>query len=963
MYKISILIIGLFLTQTPLWSQGWVKTYYDYQSNWLNAFGERTLDDGYVMVGHVGSLNREIHVKKTDEFGNIQWDYTKNQVGNEHAIAIKQIPSTGGYVVLYTSSQTSFEPQLLRLDANGQLVYDLSLNIPMDVYTGSSNSDMIITNDEHLLISSSSLDTLITPAPTLGLAKLDLGGNMVWSQYYSHSNNYQTRPMTLLEDTDGNYLLAGTIDTLYNWGGGNGAGLYLVKTDSAGNELWRKTEDNPSQLHAHSAFNTNDGGFLLTGYQRGTGGDLLMCAAKLDANANPEWSWALPPGSASDIAFGAVENSDGSFTITGSASYGPPLYRQMALVKLSATGTLISNTHINIGSAVAHGKQIYSGSNGGYSIFGVDATGSFILTTDSLGVIYSNHVVGNYFHDINGNCELDAGEPAIANQIITAEKATESRFGVTDLNGAYSVELDTGTYSLSTPNLSPYWQFCQNPQTVTFTNFYSQDTLDFALELLDSCTFMEVDVSAPFLRRCFPSVYHVKYDNWGTEAAQNAYVELTLDPYLTFDSSSIAMTLQTGNVFRFDLGTVPSISGGLFMVHVTVDCDSTVLGQVHCVEAHIYPDTICTPNYWDGPIIQTTSSCANDSVLFTIRNIGTNMLGPQDYNIIEEHVMKYSAPFLLGAGAEQWVTIPAAPGATYRLEAEQASGYPPLLGDTISISNHVGCNTPPTINFPGIINEFYNGNSSPFISNDCQANIGAFDPNDKQAQPLGYGTAHYINDNIPINYKIRFQNTGTDTAFTVVVIDTIDVHLDPGSISMGASSHSYDWELRENGILAVTFDNIMLADSNVNEAASHGFFKFEIKQQPNNPIGTVITNRAGIYFDFNPPVITNETFHTIGDDFVTILLVSGTEELLEEGVSIQVFPNPFESSTTVQVTGKAYDLLEMEVFTITGQLVDFVRVEHGDRLVLRRGGLTAGVYFYRLKGDGVLLNGGRLVVR
>ena len=100
---------------------------------------------------------------------------------------------------------------------------------------------------------------------------------------------------------------------------------------------------------------------------------------KLDTNADQVWNWSLGTGSASDIAYGAVENADGTYMITGLADYSAPFYRQIAFVKLSATGSLISNSPLSIGSAVGNGKQIYAASNGGYSIFGADAQGTFII--------------------------------------------------------------------------------------------------------------------------------------------------------------------------------------------------------------------------------------------------------------------------------------------------------------------------------------------------------------------------------------------------------------------------------------------------------------------------------------------------------------------------------------------------------------------------------------------------------
>lgn len=960
MNKILILLIALLITQSPLLGQGWIKTYYDYNSNWLNGFGEKTLDNGYVTVGHIGISSSDLHVKKTDAYGNVQWTYSMNKVGTQGSVGIKQISSTGGYLILYNDSQLQSSPHLLRLDAFGQEVYDRTINIGMDVYIGSSQTDFLITAEEDLLITSGAPDSL--NFYTVGLAKLDLAGNTIWSKLMYHAPNYQTRPMDVLETTDGNYLLACHIDTSGVNGNGNGWEIHLIKTDTAGNDLWRTTLSSLGGMHRpFNAINSSSGGYLITG-DYNIASNTQALAVKVNATGQEEWNWKSISTSTSNKCRGAIENADGSYTITGYIVPTGPPYNTVGLVKLSSVGGLLLDNGSSTGSNVPNGKKIYGSANGGYSIFGVDARGHFIITTDSLGDVYSNQIIGKYFHDVNANCVYDSGEPIINNRAIYATKGTESRYANTYSNGNYLLEVDTGTYTISTRTLSPYWQFCQNPQTVTFTNFYSRDTVDFALQILDTCTYMEVDLSTPRLRRCFPSTYYVRYDNWGTAAAQNAYVELTLDPYITFDSSSIPLTQQTGNVYRFDIGNVPITASGAFAVHVTVDCDSTVLGQVHCTEAHIYPDTICIPNYWNGPVIRASSTCLNDSVIFLLENIGTNMTATQDYSIIEEHVMIQVTPFQLNGGANQSITVPAAPGATYRMEAAQASGFPSLLGDSIAISNYVGCNTPPLINFPGLLGQFYNGNSSPAVAVDCRANVGSYDPNDKQAQPLGYGMQHYINKNIPINYHIRFQNTGTDTAFTVVVIDTIDAALDPASIRLGASSHAYTWELRENGILVVTFDNIMLPDSNVNERASNGFFKFQIEQEVNNPVGTVITNRAGIYFDFNPPIITNTTFHTIGDAFIDVLL-TGIENVLDDMIDIQVFPNPFQDFTTIQVNGKDYESLELEVLNVTGQLVETIQVQNSNQIILNRKQLVQGAYFYRLKGDQVLLNTGKLIVR
>ena len=92
------------------------------------------------------------------------------------------------------------------------------------------------------------------------------------------------------------------------------------------------------------------------------------------------------------------------------------------------------------------------------------------------------------------------------------------------------------------------------------------------------------------------------------------------------------------------------------------------------------------------------------------------------------------------------------------------------------------------------------------------------------------------------------------------------------------------------GVLVFNFDNIRLLDSFRNEQASHGFVKFRIKQKKDLPIGTKIENSAGIYFDFNAPVITNRTLHTVGKD---VLLTATIDRIFDEKVKIKASPNPF----------------------------------------------------------------------
>jgi uncharacterized repeat protein (TIGR01451 family) len=184
------------------------------------------------------------------------------------------------------------------------------------------------------------------------------------------------------------------------------------------------------------------------------------------------------------------------------------------------------------------------------------------------------------------------------------------------------------------------------------------------------------------------------------------------------------------------------------------------------------------------------------------------------------------------------------------------------------------------------------GNLSNNSATSNQLVTGSYDPNDKRAFTSTGGTSVWtINEDQWIDYIIRFQNTGTDTAFNVVITDTLPATLDPATITWGAGSHAHSRALVGQGVLTFIFPNILLPDSNVNEPLSHGFVGFRIR--PRLPVlpGTEIINIANIYFDFNPPIITEPSV-------LVAELSTGVGEGRAAGLSVW----PIPTSDVVHIT-------------------------------------------------------------
>ena len=156
------------------------------------------------------------------------------------------------------------------------------------------------------------------------------------------------------------------------------------------------------------------------------------------------------------------------------------------------------------------------------------------------------------------------------------------------------------------------------------------------------------------------------------------------------------------------------------------------------------------------------------------------------------------------------------------------------------------------------------GNLS-FLGSDSldQVLVCAYDPNDKLVFPVGVGEEGYISLDQELDYTIRFQNTGNDTAFTVTIEDQLDEDLDLSTFELLSSSHEVQTTIEQTGETTFLFENIMLPDSNVDFLGSQGFVRYSIKPKSDLNPNTGIENFAEIYFDFNPPIITNTTLNNI----------------------------------------------------------------------------------------------------
>ena len=258
---------------------------------------------------------------------------------------------------------------------------------------------------------------------------------------------------------------------------------------------------------------------------------------------------------------------------------------------------------------------------------------------------------------------------------------------------------------------------------------------------------------------------------------------------------------------------------------------------------------------------------------------------------------------------------------------------------------HVGLQTPlmPLV----AINDLLSNNATITAANDInpnnnqttliQAVVASYDPNDKMESHGNEIDIANFSSNDYLYYTIRFQNTGTANAQTVIITDLLDSQLDEESLRMISASHHYTLKRLENS-LEWEFSAINLVPQLVSEEESQGYILFKIKLKPGFAVGDIVPNTAQIYFDFNEAIVTN-TFET---EFITIL---SNADFTENNVLI--YPNPANEKVFVKIENSTDAISQIRLLDALGKVV-FQNRDVQNQTEIDISGLSKGVYLIEI---------------
>ncbi|MDX1462818.1 MAG: T9SS type A sorting domain-containing protein, partial [Marinirhabdus sp.] len=215
-----------------------------------------------------------------------------------------------------------------------------------------------------------------------------------------------------------------------------------------------------------------------------------------------------------------------------------------------------------------------------------------------------------------------------------------------------------------------------------------------------------------------------------------------------------------------------------------------------------------------------------------------------------------------------------------------------------------------------------------------QTVVNSFDPNDITCIQGGSIAVEEVGEYV--HYLIRFENVGTANAVNIKVSNQIDIHkFDISTMIPINSSHNMVTRIVNTDEIEFIFDDINLPFNDLN---NDGYIMYKIKSLPNLMVGDILENQAKIFFDFNPPIITNTATTEIIENPLAINDLTTTFETT-------IYPNPTDKILYFK-TNHALDLVK--IYDLSGNTLLTLSQQHLSDQEIDLSFLAAGFYLVEI---------------
>lgn len=604
----------------------------------------------------------------------------------------------------------------------------------------------------------------------------------------------------------------------------------------------------------------------------------------------------------------------------------------------------VLNDRLYVCSPVSPYSYEYIDQNGFTNYYSVGAsrkTGlhSFLLNSAPGNVGYVQGKVEQVPSPFAG-CNPAVARKPVAGRMLHLEPGNHTAF--TDNNGQFTVIAPPGNYALTQTvgNNALQRQICPAPpQLEREVSLATANAVVFGQNFINqtyTCPRLGMSMAAPRFRLCSKGQIQIYYYNDGMEAEPNARVHLFLPEVVKVKSASKPFTKLADSSLVFDIGNLEPNQKGFLLIEDTVGCPHTPDSMARaCFSARMEPLNLCNevePSQinWDGAWLDAYAQYnpTTMQVKVVVKNRGANMGDSTALAIGHSTAGFQQRRIKLLAGDSLVQNYPAAVTGSLGLWLRQTPNCP--VGAEGQLF-HSGTNTATSYL------SFNNGWFELQTASACPPFRYSYDPNEKQVFPEGD-----IRPGTHLNYTIHFENYGNDTAYAVSVVDSLPAGLSLNTLVMKGSSHPCTMMLAGdtiNPVITFNFRDLKLTAKREDSIRSKGYCTFVVQAKDDLPDGFELHNRAHIYFDGNPAVVTNTVTNRIPS------VLTATAPLQPETSQLTVFPNPSTGLFSVRLSGgrASYVLTDLQ-----GKKVAEGWVERQDKLNLRK--LEPGMYFLLVNG-------------
>ena len=394
---ISVLLSFFLLYLVGVFLENGIQTNRDTSMDAAGSVIE-TSDGGYAIAGltqTVGTEDGDFWLIKTDKDGNEEWNRTYGEEKFETAHSLVET-SDGGYAL--AGDTQSFgagdsDYWLVKTDENGNeewnQTYDKGADERARSLVEASDGGYVLAGD----ISYSSVD-LDYGWYEAWLVKTDENGNMEWDRTYGREGF--DGAYGLVEASDGGYVLAGFTQMI--WGDGWND-FWLVKTDPNGNSDWSKTYGGDRPQNAYGLVEASDGGYVLVGFTDFSDAERsAFWLVKTDKDGDMVWNQTFRGNY--DYAWDLVEVPDGGYALVGRTDYLAPEGYDVVLIKTNQNGNVEWTKTYGVSEMSEEAYSLVVTSDGGFIMAGYTCSSGYeypdfwLTKTDANGNMQWNRTYG-----------------------------------------------------------------------------------------------------------------------------------------------------------------------------------------------------------------------------------------------------------------------------------------------------------------------------------------------------------------------------------------------------------------------------------------------------------------------------------------------------------------------------------------------------------------------------------------